>query len=65
VELVTAATLNCQPADGNSDGIVNNDDVEVITSAGTNFTAFQLNGNKLTFTTALPGGQNTVKYYCY
>ncbi len=64
VELVNAATLDCQPVDANGDGQVDKNDVTVTLSSGQNFTAFTLAGNKLTFATALPAGDQRLTYYC-
>lgn len=63
-ELVNSITLNCQPVDQNNDGKVDAGDVSVTTATGTPITDFTLAGTKLTFSNALPIGQNEIKYYC-
>lgn len=63
-DLVNSVTLNCQPIDYNKDGKIDAGDVTVVTSNGAPIVDFTVQGTKLTFTIALPIGQNEIKYYC-
>ncbi len=63
-ELVNSVMLSCQPLDANSDGLVNHADVTVTGANGASIVDFTLNGTKLTFTNALPVGDNQISFYC-
>jgi hypothetical protein len=63
-ELVNSVTLDCQPVDQNNDGKVDMADVMVTDPNGNAITGFTVQGNKLTFTTQLPVGNNKFDYYC-
>ncbi len=61
VELVRSATLKCPPIDTNGDGKA---DVEVTTADMSAVPAYVIEGNKITFATPLPLGDNRLEYAC-
>jgi hypothetical protein len=64
VQLVTSATLDCQIVDGNGDNKIDEKDITITLSNNQNYTDFTLNGNKVSFGSALPAGNQTLSYYC-
>jgi hypothetical protein len=65
VQLINSATLECPPIDTNNDNKIDTMDVHILTSTGTPYTQFTVNGDKLVFPNGLPLGVNTVNYTCF
>lgn len=61
IDLIASANLSCAPIDTNGDGV---GDVQIITADGSAAPTYTINGLAITFSRALPVGNNQLRYSC-